>query len=126
MKTDAQIICRKTPDGVVCEWKGGRVAEVSHQLHAEMGWNRSPVFNYGGLTLRHVGLKWGTYTDYYLVMREGWKARLAWWTFRTFNRLIERAVSVDVKLYRWIGHPLHEGQTIPKKSLTYLVKQLEP
>ena len=74
MKEDAQIICRKEPHGVFCEWHGGSVASVSSDtVRKQIKKGQSPIgkiIRVGDLRVRIIELKCelGCYYDTYLVM----------------------------------------------------------
>jgi hypothetical protein len=148
MKVTGQIICTRAlkqdaplcPESLVrpnedwevrCDWTGGRIAAVSsailHESDGRYVQERGrDVYQVCHLRVRVIGMKCevGTYTDTYLVMRDGLLARLAASTTKAVYSLSRRTIRLDRWLYRTAGRPLKAGTILPQRSLTGMLLRL--
>lgn len=124
MKIDAQMICNRTPAGVICHWQGGSIAEISHEaIRAISDIKRitfGDTFNVGRLRVRVVAptvFHGGMPFDTAAVMLESPHAQLFQLYREKAERFIGFAVNVEARLRAaWRGlrlRPFPEGEIMP-------------
>jgi hypothetical protein len=111
-----------------CEWKGGCVAALVEEalesfdprFARRLDKHTIQICQY---RLRIIGMKCGvgTYADTYLVMRDGWLAKSAAALNAVCDHLRRPALRFDRWLYALLGHPIKEGDYLPKKSVAGLL-----
>lgn len=121
IKTDAQIICRKEPYGVVCEWKGGRFAEASDEILAifaqeqlKRRHQRGDVLSVGRLRIRIVALslRSSQMNDSWLIRLESPRAQLYLLYREHAERLIRCVLNIEARIRGFMLKPVH-GEIMP-------------
>lgn len=125
MKINAEIICRRTPYGMVCDWKGPRAgiakiyAEQVTSLSREPGHRKlqGGVFEVGRLKLRVVQFPVlesgsGNYCDTAAVMLESSHAELYWLYRRNAERLVRLFLNLEARVRGFMLKPVY-GEVMP-------------
>jgi hypothetical protein len=122
MEYKAEIICRKTEYGDVCEWKGSHRAVAAvymENIHPFIGDGRvaqlGEVFSYGRLRLRVVDNMSAWRTTKVGVMLESPHAQL-YWLYREKAEAIVRFIRRCELAVRAFKGTLRIGETLPFTS----------
>lgn len=128
MNYNAQIICRRTPYGLICDWDGPRTgiakvygeAFLSHRQDSKVGKLPGNVYDVGKLKLRVVQFpvfgSCGAYQDCAAVMLESPDAQLYWLYRQRAETFVRVVFQVEARLrMAYCGlrlRPFPEGQVM--------------
>lgn len=125
MNIDAEITCRYTDYGLVCDWSGGKIARLYGEQVMPAALRRDPalkrivpgeVYEIGRLRLRVVAFPLigsnGMGSDVAAVMLESPHAQLFWLYRQWAERLVRLAVNVEARIRGFMLKPI-QGEIMP-------------